>query len=778
MTRRPLCLLFLLLMLAALAMDRLGIPLIRGNPLPEEIRAYVQEHPDTRVCGTVRLVSETEFTQILSLQNSYLIVRSETYPIENTIIYRKKGSQIMPGAFLCVSGNLEEFSPARNPGGFDARSYYNCRHFWYMIRNARILSCRDPGPGLLRLAGRVKEYLRLGLASSTGEDAGTFEALVLGDRTELSDEVRLRYQMAGILHILSISGLHISLIGIGLFRLLKKAGLGNLPATVPAFAAVLLYGTLSGGGVSTVRAVIMFLASVMAAVTGRIYDPLSALSLAGMLLLFDSPGYLTDGSFLLSFGAVAGIGTAAPVLRNAFLPLPAGRKRPLCLTCLKKTGRVLLSSAAVQLAILPVVLYTYGEVPAAGILLNLLILPTAGAVLVSGLLAGLLGGAAFLPAWEAGTAAGVAVTGGRLAAWPGRLLLLLYERLASFCSRIGLKTWIIGSPAFWQSAVYVILLALSLWILDKAVRLRRKKRRRRRNAAEEKRVRRNVLLLKSAGLLLLSAAITVLCVRTEGPLAVTFLDVGQGDGAVISLGSSCFVIDCGSSDEEQTGQYTLIPFLRQQGIGQIKGIFVSHTDEDHINGIRELLLEIREDLVSIQADCLFLPDWSEEPEAYRELVSLAADCGIRVIRVRQTQAFEADGLRFTVLAPAGGAAGRDPNEDGMVLDVAYGESRFLFTGDIGEETERKLLPYVPDVDVLKTAHHGSRFSSSTEFLEAARPELAVISCGKDNSYGHPAPETVERLQNAGCRIEYTMNSGAVTVLTDGENIWIRRFLES
>ena len=567
--------------------------------------------------------------------------------------------------------------------------------------------------------------------------------------------MRMRYQLAGIVHILAISGLHISILGMGLYNLLKKAGLGIWPAGIFSLGVMLQYGIMTGGSVSTMRAVIMFLIAMGARITGRIYDMMTALSVTAMMILLESPAYLLDSGFLLSFGCVLGIGVAAEKICAL-----AGAE--------KKWMKALVSSIALQLVTLPVMLKFFGEVSLAGFFLNLLVLPSVGFVLIGGM-AALLLGIFCIPA-------------AKLAILPARGLLLFYEYLCSLAGKLRWSTWIGGEPEIWQILVYYGILITVLFIGQYVkIQIRKEKessQRKERSGEQEKAVRWKLCTLRMAAGALLTAGILVLGFHPSGKLKVTCLDVGQGDGILVETPDNHhFLIDGGSSSQSDLGRYCLLPALKSQGISYLDGLFISHTDKDHISGAKELLEYMGNGLTTIRAGYLVLPSWAEKPEAWEELSDAAQKAGIKIVTGKKGDELHCGLVSFSILWPEKNATGKDVNEEAMVMELSFGEFQMLFTGDIGADTEKKLLAsgILKDVDCLKVGHHGSRYSTTEAFLEKIKPELAIISCSSTNTYGHPSPETVERLEAAGSQVEYTMKNGAITVETDGKKLKIYRF---
>ena len=739
MTRRPLCLVCLFLMLFLAAGDWLGFPLIRGNPLPDHLKEWIKENPEGVICGEVVSFRDTEFSQTVSLNQSYLIYRSKKFPIKNTTVYLKKREELKPGMYLCVRGILEELSLPRNPGEFNARQYYACDHMYYSVKKGEVLKKGKEGNAYQTLLLRIREHLNGVLEDAAGETAPVFAAMVLGEKGELPKETKMLYQMAGIIHILAISGLHISLLGMGLYELLKKTGLGIWSAGFLSLTVMIFYGEMTGGSVSAMRAVSMFLIATGAKILGRIYDMMTALSVSAMILLLESPAYLYNTGFLLSFGAVLGVGAVLPV----FLKFSGIKNKIL---------KSLMGSVCVQLTTLPVMLWFYGEVPIIGIFFNLLVLPTVGIVLISGVFTALIG------CISPGLAVCVSL--------PGRLVLFAYDKLCCLGTSLPFCTWTPGQPKIWQAVIYYILLfsvtGAAGFLIKKEVKNRRK-----------------LYLAKSGFVVSLAAALFVLSQRDRQHMEITCLDIGQGDAIAAQLPTGeVFLVDGGSSNKKNIGQYQILPFLKNQGISYVDAVFISHTDEDHISGVREILEYMEKGLISLKIGNLILPGISEKPEAWRELEALAKKVGIQVMTANRGDDFRIGDGRISVLSPEKGASGEDVNEDAVVFLLSYKNFRGLFTGDVGEETEKKLLSVLSDVDFLKVGHHGSGYSSTQAFLDKIKPEVSVISCSESNTYGHPSPETIKRLEKSGSRVEYTMKSGAVTVFTDGKNVGVRRFSPS
>ena len=725
MKRRPVCLVCLFLMLCLYVTDLVGISMINGNPLPVSVQKYISEHPKLTVSGEVQNCQAAEYSLSVYLKQVCLTVGSEQIPIENIKVYLNKEEQIRIGMFLRVCGKLEEIPGSRNPGEFDSKQYYACQKIYYQMKDGKVCDKSTGYSYFGQFLQEIRQKAGTILDEAAGSYAGIFQAMILGERGNLDAETKMQYQMAGIMHILAISGLHISFAGMGFFRLLKKAGAGNGVAGAASAFLIYAYGIMTGGSVSAMRAVGMFLVLVGAGIAGRSYDLLSAMALSAIVLLLDAPAYLYSLSFLLSFGAVIGIGALTPEICSL-------------LNLEKKTAKSLAGSVIVWLITLPIALRAYGEVSLAGVILNLLVLPTSGIVLASGIFA--------LPV-------GIFVIEiAKRVVFPGKCVLFFYEKLCEVVGWIPHSTWITGSPQLWQCVVYYVMLGVAFMGVKWGK--------------------------KAASVALVILAVVFLGYHSRNGLTITCLDIGQGDCCVLKMpGGENFLIDGGSSNKKNTAVCQILPYLKNQGIATLDGIFVSHTDQDHVSGIEELLELCAQNLATVRVKNLILPDWNTTGEEYEKLKMLAEQTGILVQTAREGNLLKTKEAQIEILAPENGADGSDTNEDCMVMEVHFGKFRGLFTGDIGAETEKKLLDSMEDVDFLKVAHHGSKYSTCQGFLDVVSPEIAVISCSAKNTYGHPSADTIKRLEDCGAQVEYTMKNGAITVQTDGEGIWLDRFID-
>ena len=574
----------------------------------------------------------------------------------------------------------------------------------------------------------LKESLRR--LSADDEEEGIFTALLLGDRRSLPQDTYSLFQNGGIAHIIAISGLHLSLIAGAVSKVLRKLGLSKKAAALTADLMLLLYVIMIGGAVSAWRAFIMVTVQTGALFAKRTYDAPSALGLAGMLILLSDPLYLFNAAFQLSFGAVWALSAAAPVLIKWL-----GAEK----SAAKKT---FISSMAVQLVTFPLVAWHFYKLPLYSVLLNLLVVPLTGVALAS--------------VFAAALVALVYVPGGVFLCGLAHYVFLGIRWLCGQMLKLPGALWVTGQPMVWQLAVYFALLAAALTGM-KLWSARTDAPSCHPEHSEQSERRRKIPLRLAALLLLALPLLLQRPARTNA--AVTALYVGQGDCIVLELPDrGAVLIDGGSSTMENVGEKVILPYLQKLALTKVHAVFLSHPDEDHINGIGALLTDR-----TLQVEMVCASSVSRESEEYQELQKTARAAGAGWYWLQTGDRLKAGKLELLVQYE--GLSSENTNDQSMVLLMEYGRFSALFMGDAEAAEEEAGRPW-PQVDLLKAGHHGSRFSTGETFLAQTRPKLVLISAGKNNLYGHPHEETLERLSAVGARVYVTSEIGEITVELD------------
>ena len=600
---------------------------------------------------------------------------------------------------------------------------------------------------------KIKEFLMEKARSLFSEKyAGVMETILLGERGNLNKGLKKLFQEGGILHILTISGLHISMLGMGSFKVMRKLGFPMKWSACIGLAFVVLYGEMIGAQAATFRAICMFALQMGAILLGRTYDRLTALSVAAVLLLLEEPAYMFYSGFLLSFGAVLGVTIIAPVLLEL-----CKRKGKL----LKGIGKMFSGGIGILLATFPIQLYFYYEYPIYSMVINVLLLPLLPCVVGLGL------GALAIP---------------YQIIWLGRPVVHVCQGLLFAFEWVCQKSWelpghslVLGAPANWQIACYYTCLFLCIKYLKDAL-----------CSGEE--VKKNItkkaekIIHKTAVIFCISLCAYMLSVmlllwRPVQGLTCHFLSVGQGDCAVLQHGKETYIVDCGSTSQSNVGTQILLPCLKYYGVSEVAGVFISHSDEDHMNGILQWLDNYEHSHVRLKR--IILPAISEEQlqEEFGALLEKAEANNIKITRLGAGEKVNIGELQIKILHPENGMnRWQESNEYSQVILFSYRGKSILMTGDIGEVSELELLDKLTqEVTILKAAHHGSKYSSSEVFLETCQPEHIILSYGVGNTYGHPHRQALDRMQRIGSTLWYTGRSGAITCVLTEEAAAIKGF---
>ena len=739
--RRPLCILCICYVVAVMALSWLFPPSFSSDAIVSDNEGRLT------VCGTV---SQIQIKQ----DRSVVYINSDMGKVICYFPDNSFASVLKIGNVIQVEGTVRPFESATNPGQFDAEKYYGIMGYDFAMSGCDGYLLEDSvsvyKQGLYAAKRKIGTVYDKGLPEKY---AGIIKAMVLGEKADMDPDVKALYEQNGISHILAISALHITFIGKSFFAFLRRLHLPIYLSSVLSMALVISFGVMTGSGASTVRSVIMFSLFLIAGMMGRTYDMITAMAVSAVALLIINPRYIYHCGFLLSFGAVMGIGLGPVPKWKRDIVIAKNRKEKLCKR-LKKCRRNLLSSLYtnrnVVLFTLPIQLYFFFTFSPYSICLNLIVVPLMGIVMAFGILGGIVG--CFLPFCA------------RLILLPCHGILWFYEVLCLAVEQLPGSTLILGRPALWQMVLYYMILLL--WLLYSTYEKEIRKRfRRMQKWRMEKRYMKKWYM---HGVLII--AIVILCIRPRFFTTCNMLDVGQGDCFVIQEQSGCnIMVDGGSSDVESVGTYRIIPYLKSQGISKLDYVFVSHADLDHISGVVEMLQDHGE---TMRVSCLVLTKFAVSDEAYSELVNAAKEQGVRILYVAAGDVFCAGETTWTCLYPGVDEAASS-NDQSMVLLMECGEDiSILFTGDLTEAKE----PYVsvPDVDILKVGHHGSRYSTTDAFLERCKPEVAIISAGKDSVYGHPHAEVLERLRSCGSHVVVTAENGAVRVRL-GKEMVVRSF---
>ena len=694
---------------------------------------------------------------VIYLKKAILIRSGSTknYPIRNIKCTGKeeKINSLREGMHVRLEGMLVLPELPRNPGQFNRRIYESGKKIDFYLENPTVLEVKEQRSGVREVVEIWKtEMMNRCEKIYPDAEASILEAMLFGEKRELSGDIKELYQAAGISHVLVISGLHISLLALAVAGILRRLGF-PMPVWVILSVGVLAgYGILIGQPTTAVRALLMFFVLQGARLLGRSYDLLSALAFAGILMLLDNPDLILDGGCRLSFCAVIGVGWYVSEKNKIFRSIGEKEKRKNRGKGGKgsNAGAILENIRAgwyLWLFTLPVMLDTFYQVSVVGILWNLVAIPLLPVIIASGGLGVVLAG------WN--------IFLGSLAGSPAYGMLQLYQEIGNISEKLPVGMWTPGQPSKPVIAGYYLVIFL-LVLVEKQL-IKREKR---------WKIRKIFPGMELCSMLLLLLLMAHPWQQRE---KITFLDVGQGDASLLQSGGQTLLLDGGSTSQKNVGTYVILPYIKQQGISCLEAVVLTHTDQDHINGVIEVLEEGKKGWLTVKN--LMYPYWMEGTEQGKQLKKLAEEAGASCRKIRAGDRLTIGKAEAVVLYPKEQEKIAEPNAGSLVLFWKWEGVRAMFTGDLPEEKERELLQNLPACEILQVGHHGSATSTCREFLEQVQPSLAVISCAMKNRYGHPSPDTVDRLKKTGCEIRYTMKSGAITIRKRGREILVTEYLE-
>ena len=624
------------------------------------------------------------------------------------------------GALLELVVTIREPRPADEPGGFDEAAYLRRQGVHVVLRADRFRHVGRRG-GVAGLADRLRHALAGSIAPGiAGERRAVVAGIVLGEDEGLSDELQDAFRASGLYHLLAVSGQNVAYVVFGALLVAWLVGLPRAAGHLAALAGVTAYVAAVGWQPSVVRAGLAGGLASLAWLVSRPADRWYFLLLGAAVLLAVSPYALLDPGFQLSFAAVAAIFVLVPRFSRRLEGYPLHRR----------LADVVAVSGACGLATAPVLWLHFGSVPVYSVLANALAMPVVAPILGLGFAC-----AALAPALP-GAAAALAWANGWLAAY------------LAWCARL------VGGLPYAQVMSLRPLALGACGLAVAAVVLRMRPPRAPRLVALV-----GVVVALAVGWKLMLAGAGA---RSSPPagLRVTFLDVGQGDAVLLQVREGAVLVDQGPPEANVADE------LDRLGVEDLAALVLTHPQRDHIGGAPEVL---REQDVGFVLDP-GLP--SESPDQDAALAAARRE-RVRVEVARAGQRFRLGRLRVEVLWPAGpGLPGVDPNDRAIVLLATYGETDVLLTADAESNVTLPLRP--PPVEILKVAHHGSADDLLADLLALTRPRVAVVSLGRGNRYGHPAPETVEALAAPpGLAVYRTDEAGDVVVESDGRRLSVR-----
>ncbi|ADV93302.1 ComE operon protein 3 [Bacillus subtilis] len=626
---------------------------------------------------------------------------------------------IEPGMSCELTGTLEEPNHATVPGAFDYNEYLYRQHIHWNYSVTSIQNCSEPENFKYKVLSLRKHTISFTNSLLPPDSAGIVQALTVGDRFYVEDEVLTAYQKLGVVHLLAISGLHVGILTAGLFYIMIRLGITREKASILLLLFLPLYVMLTGAAPSVLRAALMsgvYLAGSL--VKWRVHSA-TAICLSYIVLLLFNPYHLFEAGFQLSFAVSFSLILSSSIFQQVKTSL----------------GQLTIVSLIAQLGSLPILLYHFHQFSIISVPMNMLMVPFYTFCILPGAVAGVL-------------LLSLSASFGRLFFSWFDLLISWTNRLITNIADVDVFTIMIAHPA----PVLLFLFTVAIILLLMAI---------------EKRSLSQLMITGGICCTVMFLLFIYPCLSSEGE--VDMIDIGQGDSMFVGAPHQRgrVLIDTGgtlsySSEpwrEKQhpfsLGEKVLIPFLTAKGIKQLDALILTHADQDHI-GEAETLLKHH------KVKRLVIPKGFVSEPKDEKVLQTAREEGVTIEEVKRGDVLQIKDLQFHVLSPET----PDPaskNNSSLVLWMETGVLSWILTGDLEKEGEQEVMDVFPNIkaDVLKVGHHGSKGSTGEEFIQQLQPKTAIISAGKNNRYHHPHQKVLQLLQRHSIRVLRTDQNGTI-----------------
>lgn len=636
---------------------------------------------------------------------------------------------------ICATGKIFLIHNYHNPGLINRELMAREQHIYASLsigkRNLKILT-HDNSFSLTKSITEIQQQFITYLQNTIStNNASMLYAMIFGGYNNIDDNILKAYTITGIIHILSVSGSHISVLALFLLYLGKLFHLPRSLNFILLITVISLYTIFCGASIPVLRASIMGLLSITALFLGRLSTARHLLSIITLLFLLCDPLLLFNISFQLSFTSTAGLIYLLPLLRSLLNKLPSFIADNLALTL------------SAQIFTLPIISWYFNTFSLSSLIANFLIVPLLELLIIISLMA--------------------VIFSFNLTSI-SNILFLFADFVLSYCNqfilylaKIPLANIYIATFNIFASLIYYLIISLSLNLKS-----------------------RHYLYIKLLQykfyficLCIILCSLILFLFNQPKALQLHFIDVGQGDAClIITPQNHSVLIDTGGSlnSDYDIGTRVDIPYLHHYGITSIDYLILSHLDADHSGGAISILQKIPVKHLIISNEGL---------SNYAQALQLPLNNPIlnNAIVAKENMSFSLDNVNFQFLQPDIKQL-KSSNEASNVLKLTYHNFSALFTGDLPQTSEHKLIASHPHLQstILKIAHHGSKTSSSEEFLHAVNPQLAIISVGKYNHFNHPSPEVLTRLQQLSINTLRTDEQGAIVISSDGYKFSIQTYL--
>lgn len=671
----------------------------------------------------------------------YEVLNDKTYLVKNVWINDKKiksnvritSKDLEFGDKIQGAINLKIPDLPRNSGGFNYRRYLKTQEIYLtgVTQEIKII-----GKNQLNFIEEMSEKFREKVRNFTEntldkETSGILQALIVGDDSDIDENIEEEYKKAGMVHLLVVSGGHVSFLIMLVTYVLEFVNVGRNKSKYIMILIIVMYIFITGCTPSVLRAGIATIIITVASLIGRPSDTLTTIGLVALILILENPYTIYSLSFELSFIGAIGIILGYPKLNgfiSKFIP--------------NKIAEAVSLTLSAQLFVTPVTLYNFNTMYLGGLISNIFSMSLAGIIMMYGII--LFPIYLFIPPF------------GNLLAQPLGWLINIMNKIANIFSNIPGFNYMLPTPKLLQIVIYYVIL---FWTLDIDGRIFLK---RITNLPQISRKNLyNKLIIVACGImsiLIINFTFNIL----PKPLEIAMIDVGHGDSILITTPHrKSILIDTGDSyvsngKRYDMGEKTVLPYILDKGISKIDFLILSHLDSDHIGGFNYIIDNIKVDMVGISINNKVKEKGGEIEEIIEK--------NSKKIYLKNGKKFSVDGVKFTVLAPKKVTEVFDENNDSIVVLMEYQGIKALFMGDMESEAEKELIKNTPnlDVDILKLGHHGSITSTTDELVKATTPKVSLISVGT-RFKSIPSDIVLNRLRSVNSKVYRTDKMGEVIV---------------
>ena len=640
-------------------------------------------------------------------------------------------SKLEYGNKISVIGTYKKPTESRNYKGYDYMKYLKTKKICGSLivdGEVKLIKTKNINP-IFTIINKLSLIFKQNLKKLLPKQEAELEqGILLGDTSDIESDIKDDFRECNLSHMLAVSGAHLSYLVLGINTVLSKKAFGIRRRKILSIIFILIFMVIVNMSPSVVRAGISTIIAIFATLIYRKQDTYTTISIALLLTLLNNPFAIFDFGLQLSYLATLSI----IIFYSKFTQKQFNNKVK------KYLYESVMLTLSANILILPITIYEFNTIPINSIISNLLAGPLLGICIILGMFTVILSTVCFPVS--------------KLIAFPLQIILKILIKIIELISKIPFGNYTVKTP--WFIVVFLTYAIIATLIYNK---------------------KKITKILTMITLIIFIAMQVFAFVNIEGKLKIYFIDVGQGDSMLVKTikGKNILIDGGGSKDPDyDIGEKILVPYLLDRRIKTLDYVIISHFDEDHATGVAQILGKI--DVSSI-----ILTRQLEENDIYRHILSIAKEKKIKLIYVKEGDVLKIGGIKISIIHPENKLMINNPmNNNSIVCKVEYNSFSMLLTGDIEMEAEELILRKNINLkaDVLKVAHHGSKTSTTGEFLKAINPKVALIGVGKNNNFGHPSNEVIQRLKENGTRIYRTDENGeiSITVNKKGRIIKIQR----